>query len=141
MAQVGQPNDVMSKDQKVEALKRAVSGIEKQFGKGSIMQLGASTKLNVETISTGAISLDIALGVGGLPKGRIVEIFGPEASGKTTLALHVLAEAQKNGGFVGFIDAEHALDPVYARHIGVNTEELWLSIFLTSKTPPPFRTL
>ncbi|AEG60200.1 recombinase RecA [Desulforamulus ruminis] len=112
---------------KTKALELALSQIEKQFGKGSIMKLGDSTKLNIEAISTGALSLDIALGVGGLPRGRVVEIYGPESSGKTTIALHVIAEAQRLGGMAAFIDAEHALDPVYARRLGVDIENLLVS--------------
>jgi recombination protein RecA len=110
-----------------KALEMALTQIEKQFGKGSIMKLGESTHMRVEAISTGALSLDVALGVGGLPRGRIVEIFGPESSGKSTLALHVVAEAQRNGGNCAYIDAEHALDPVYAKAIGVNVDELLIS--------------
>ena len=102
--------------------------IEKDFGKGSIMKLGAaSAKMNIETIPTGALSLDIALGVGGIPRGRIIEIYGPESSGKTTVALHMIAEAQKRGGYAAFIDAEHALDPEYARHLGVDIDNLLIS--------------
>lgn len=113
---------------KNKALEAALLQIEKQFGKGSIMKLGdAASRVQVSVISTGCISLDAALGVGGLPRGRIVEIYGPEASGKTTLALHVIAEAQKAGGIAAFIDAEHALDPVYAANLGVNTDELYIS--------------
>ncbi|MEW6065343.1 MAG: recombinase RecA [Bacillota bacterium] len=112
---------------KLKALELALANIERQFGKGSIMKLGDSTKLNVEAISTGALSLDIALGVGGLPRGRVVEIYGPESSGKTTVALHVIAEAQRQNGMAAFIDAEHALDPVYARRLGVDTENLLVS--------------
>src|SRR6266403_2910275 len=108
-------------------LKNALQQIEKQFGKGSIMQLGDSTAMDVQGISTGALSLDIALGGKGLPRGRIIEIFGPESSGKTTVALHALASAQKQGGVVAFIDAEHALDPSWARRVGVNLEELLVS--------------
>lgn len=108
-------------------LEAALLQIEKQFGKGSIMKLGSNTRANVSVISTGALPIDIALGVGGLPKGRIVEIFGPESSGKTTVALHVVAEAQKKGGFAAFIDAEHALDPAYAKELGVNIDELLVS--------------
>ena len=104
---------------KLRALDSAMRQIEKDFGKGSIMRLGeASAKMNVETIPTGALSLDIALGVGGIPRGRVVEIYGPESSGKTTVALHMIAEAQKMGGYAAFIDAEHALDPDYARRLG-----------------------
>ena len=108
--------------------KTAISQIEKQYGKGSIMKLGDnSAHMNVETIPTGSLSLDIALGLGGLPKGRIIEIYGPESSGKTTVALHAVAEVQKRGGIAGFIDAEHALDPAYAKNIGVNIDELYIS--------------
>jgi recombination protein RecA len=109
------------------AILNAVEQIERQFGKGSIMKLGSNTRLDIPVIPTGALSLDMALGVGGVPRGRIIEIFGPESSGKTTLALHILAEAQKLGGKVAFIDAEHALDPLYAKSIGVNIEELYIS--------------
>ncbi len=110
-----------------KALEVAVSQIERQFGKGTIMRLGEASQVEVQTISTGSLGLDIALGVGGLPRGRVVEIFGPEASGKTTLALHVVAEAQKEGGVAAYIDAEHALDLNYARSLGVRVEELLLS--------------
>jgi recombination protein RecA len=121
--------DAKAQNEKLKALELAVSTIEKQFGKGSIMKLGANDSLNkdVEAISTGSLSLDIALGIGGLPKGRIVEIYGPESSGKTTLALSVIAQAQKKGGVVAYVDAEHALDVSYARKLGVNTEDLLLS--------------
>ena len=112
---------------KQKALELALANIEKSFGKGSIMKLGESTKLNIEAISTGALSLDIALGVGGLPQGRVIEVYGPESSGKTTVALHVIAEAQKKSGMAAFIDAEHALDPVYARRLGVDTANLLVS--------------
>jgi recombination protein RecA len=112
---------------KNKALEVALGQIERNFGKGSIMKLGENTSVNVESISTGSLGLDIALGIGGLPRGRIIEIFGPESSGKTTLALHVLAEAQKGGGICAFIDAEHALDPSYARKLGVNIDELLIS--------------
>src|ERR1700758_193725 len=113
---------------KSKALDAALSQIERSFGKGSIMRLGKSERaMDVATISSGALSLDIALGIGGLPRGRVVEIFGPESSGKSTLALHVVAEAQRNGGVCAYIDAEHALDPVYARAIGVDIEELLIS--------------
>ncbi len=112
---------------KKKALDTALSQIEKSFGQGSIMKLGAQEALNVEAISTGSLGLDIALGVGGVPKGRIIEIYGPESSGKTTLTLHIIAEAQKKGGTAAFIDAEHALDPVYAKNLGVNTDELVIS--------------
>ncbi|MFU0783540.1 MAG: recombinase RecA [Thermoanaerobacterium thermosaccharolyticum] len=113
--------------EKQKALDMAISQIERQFGKGSIMRLGDNSKLNVEVISTGSIDLDIALGVGGVPRGRIIEIFGPESSGKTTIALHILAEAQKLGGTGAFIDAEHALDPAYAKNVGVNIDNLLVS--------------
>jgi recombination protein RecA len=113
---------------KTKALSAALSQIERQFGKGSVMKLGKNDRsMDVETISSGSLGLDIALGVGGLPKGRVVEIYGPESSGKTTLALHTVAEAQKTGGICAFIDAEHALDPVYARKLGVNVDELLIS--------------
>lgn len=113
---------------KQRALDAALSQIEKAFGKGSIMKLGQKdTTLDIEAVSTGSLGLDMALGIGGLPKGRIIEIYGPESSGKTTLALHVVAEAQKTGGTCAFVDAEHALDPVYARKLGVNTDELLIS--------------
>ncbi len=112
---------------KTKALDAALAQIERAFGKGSIMRLGQKTSMEIEAIPTGSISLDIALGVGGLPKGRIIEIYGPESSGKTTLALHVVAEAQKQGGISAFIDAEHALDPVYARKLGVNLDNLLIS--------------
>jgi recombination protein RecA len=113
---------------KSKALSAALSQIERQFGKGSIMRLGKNDKaLDIEAISTGSLGLDIALGVGGLPRGRVVEIYGPESSGKTTLALHTIAEAQKKGGICAFVDAEHALDPVYARKLGVNVDDLLIS--------------
>src|SRR5271163_4600099 len=112
---------------KTKALDAALSQIERAFGKGSIMRLGRQKAMEVETVSTGSLGLDIALGVGGLPRGRVVEIYGPESSGKTTLALHCVAEAQKKGGICAFIDAEHALDPVYARKLGVNIDELLIS--------------
>jgi recombination protein RecA len=112
---------------KNKALDAALSQIERAFGKGSIMKLGASTALEIEAISTGSLGLDIALGIGGLPKGRVVEIYGPESSGKTTLALQTIAEAQKRGGICAFVDAEHALDPVYARKLGVKVDDLLIS--------------
>ena len=115
------------KDGKSQALEAALLSIEKQFGKGAIMSLGDGAKLKVETISTGSLSLDLALGVGGLPRGRVVEIYGPESSGKTTLALTTIAEAQKNGGSCAFIDAEHALDPEYAQKLGVRLDDLLIS--------------
>lgn len=104
-----------------------MADIEKQFGKGAIMKLGSSEHMNIDVTSTGSLTLDIALGVGGYPKGRIIEIYGPESSGKTTIALHAIAEVQKAGGTAAFIDAEHALDPVYAKKLGVNIDELLLS--------------
>lgn len=113
---------------KKKALEAAIAQIEKDFGKGSIMKLGAGMdKMNVEVVPTGCLSLDLALGLGGIPKGRIIEVYGPESSGKTTVALHMVAEVQKAGGIAGFIDAEHALDPVYAKAIGVNIDELYIS--------------
>jgi len=118
----------MEKADKMKALDAALSQIEKQYGKGTVMRLGdPSAKMNVETIPTGSLSLDIALGLGGIPKGRIIEIYGPESSGKTTVTLHMIAEVQKRGGIAGFIDAEHALDPVYAKNIGVNIDDLYIS--------------
>ena len=114
-------------DARRKALEAAMSQIEKQFGKGSVMRLGDQQQTDIETIPTGALSLDIALGVGGLPRGRIIEIYGPESSGKTTVALHCVAEAQKMGGTCAFIDAEHALDPNYASIIGVDVDNLLLS--------------
>lgn len=118
----------MAKEDKLKALDAALSQIERQFGKGSVMKLGdSSNSMQVETIPTGSLSLDIALGAGGVPKGRIVEIYGPESSGKTTVALHMVAEVQKRGGIAGFIDAEHALDPVYAKNIGVDIDNLYIS--------------
>ncbi len=117
----------MKNDERTKALDEALKQIQKQFGQGAIMKLGDQSALNIETISTGSISLDMATGVGGVPKGRIVEIYGPESSGKTTLTLHIVAEAQKAGGKAAFIDAEHALDPVYAKNLGVNVDELLVS--------------
>ncbi len=118
----------VNKEEKLKALDAALSQIEKQYGKGTVMRLGdPSAKMNVETIPTGSLSLDIALGLGGIPKGRIIEIYGPESSGKTTVTLHMIAEVQKRGGIAGFIDAEHALDPVYAKNIGVNIDDLYIS--------------
>ncbi len=111
-------------DQKKKALEAALENIESQFGKGSVMKLGNKPTLNIDAIPTGSMSLDLALGIGGIPKGRIVEIFGPESSGKTTLTLHIIAEAQKKGGEVAFIDAEHALDPIYAKNLGVDIDNL-----------------
>ena len=118
----------MNKDDKLKALDAALTQIEKAYGKGSVMKLGDSgANMNIETVPTGSLSLDIALGLGGLPKGRVVEIYGPESSGKTTVALHMVAEVQKRGGIAGFIDAEHALDPVYAKNIGVDIDNLYIS--------------
>jgi len=112
---------------KIKTLESTISQIERNFGKGSVMRLGEKDVVDIETISSGSLSLDIALGIGGLPKGRIVEIYGPESSGKTTLALHVIAEAQKKGGTCAFVDAEHALDPIYAKKLGVNTDDMLIS--------------
>ncbi len=113
---------------KSKALSAALSQIERQFGKGSVMKLGKNDKaMDIEAISSGSLGLDIALGIGGLPRGRVVEIYGPESSGKTTLALHTIAEAQKKGGICAFVDAEHALDPIYARKLGVNVDDLLIS--------------
>ena len=121
-------DDDMNKEDKLKALDAAIAQIERQHGKGSIMKLGDSGKsMNVETIPTASLSLDFALGMGGIPKGRVVEIYGPESSGKTTVALHMIAEVQKRGGVAGFIDAEHALDPVYAKAIGVDIDNLYIS--------------
>ena len=118
----------MVKDDKMRALDAALGQIEKQYGKGAVMKLGDSgANMNIETIPTGSLSLDIALGLGGIPKGRIIEVYGPESSGKTTVALHMVAEVQKRGGIAGFIDAEHALDPVYAKNIGVDIDNLYIS--------------
>ena len=118
----------MASEEKLKALDAALAQIERQYGKGSVMKLGDSGNgMNVETIPTGSLSLDLALGLGGLPKGRIIEIYGPESSGKTTVALHIVAEVQKSGGIAGFIDAEHALDPVYAGNIGVDINNLYIS--------------
>ncbi len=117
----------MANEDKLKALDAAISQIEKQYGKGSVMKLGEGANIQVETVPTGSISLDIALGQGGFPKGRIIEIYGPESSGKTTLALHAVAEVQKAGGIAGFIDAEHALDPKYAKAIGVDIDDLYIS--------------
>ena len=113
----------LNKDDKLKALDAAITQIEKAYGKGSVMKLGDSkANMNIETVPTGSLSLDIALGLGGVPKGRVIEIYGPESSGKTTVALHMVAEVQKRGGIAGFIDAEHALDPVYAKNIGVDID-------------------
>ena len=126
--------------EKNKSLEAAISQIDQNFGKGSVMRLGQQQALDVEAISTGSLSLDLALGIGGLPKGRIIEIYGPESSGKTTLALQVVAEAQKAGGICAFVDAEHAMDPVYAKKLGVKTEELLISqpdtcLLYTSPSP------
>lgn len=118
----------MASEEKIKALDAALAQIEKQFGKGSVMKLGdKSANMNIEVVPTGSLSLDLALGLGGMPRGRVIEIYGPESSGKTTVALHVVAEVQKMGGIAGFIDAEHALDPVYASHIGVDIDNLYIS--------------
>ena len=117
-----------NKENKLKALESALTQIEKQYGKGSIMKLGdTGVKMNIETVPTGSLSLDLALGVGGVPRGRVIEVYGPESSGKTTIALHMVAEVQKQGGIAGFIDAEHALDPVYAKNIGVDIDNLYIS--------------
>lgn len=125
----GNTNEVKSvqNEARKKAIELAISQIEKQFGQGSIMKLGSKERINIEAIPTGALSLDLALGIGGIPRGRIIEIYGPESSGKTTLAMHILAEAQKMGETVGFIDAEHAFDPVYAKAIGINIDEMFIS--------------
>ena len=117
----------VNNEEKLKALDAALTQIEKQFGRGAVMRLGEKTDTQIETYPTGALSLDIALGVGGIPKGRIIEVYGPESSGKTTLALHMVAEVQKRGGIAGFVDAEHALDPVYAKNIGVDIDNLYIS--------------
>ena len=118
----------MDQDAKRRALDEALKQIEKDFGKGAVMKLGdPSNMMSVETTPTGSLSLDLALGLGGIPKGRIIEVYGPESSGKTTVALHMVAEVQKRGGIAGFIDAEHALDPVYAKNIGVDVDNLYIS--------------
>ena len=117
----------MSKDGRQKALETTLAGLNKRFGDGAVMKLGDATRLNVEAIPTGSLSLDIALGVGGIPKGRIMEIYGPESSGKTTVCLHVIAEAQKSGGICGFVDVEHAMDPAYAKKIGVDVDSLYIS--------------
>jgi recombination protein RecA len=124
----GNNADTTVSDGKEQALKTALSQIEKSFGKGAVMKLGSDNKDNsIEVVPTGSLSLDIALGLGGVPKGRIIEIYGPESSGKTTIALHIVAEVQKRGGIAGFVDAEHALDPVYAKNLGVDINELYVS--------------
>ena len=120
-------NQEIEAKEKNKALEAAINQIDENFGKGSVMKLGQKAAINIDAISTGSLSLDLALGIGGLPKGRVIEIYGPESSGKTTLALQVVAEAQKTGGICGFVDAEHALDPAYAKKLGVKTEELLIS--------------
>lgn len=121
-------NNTMNDENKKKALDAAIAKLEKDFGKGAVMKLGdPAAQVHVETVPTGSLSLDLALGVGGVPKGRIIEIYGPESSGKTTVALHMIAEVQKRGGIAGFIDAEHALDPVYAKNIGVDVDNLYIS--------------
>ena len=127
MARKTEENFQADNSEKMKALENALSKIDKDFGKGSVMKLGENLHMNIESISTGSVGLDLALGVGGLPKGRITEIYGPESSGKTTLALHVVAESQKQGGVAAFIDAEHALDPVYAQALGVDIDNLLVS--------------
>ena len=118
----------INKDDKMRALDAAIKQIQRDFGEGAVMKLGDSSRnMNIETIPTGSLSLDIALGLGGVPRGRVIEIYGPESSGKTTVALHMVAEVQKRGGIAGFIDAEHALDPVYAGNIGVDIDNLYIS--------------
>ncbi len=117
----------MALNDRAKALDLAMAGIEKQYGKGAVMKMGDKTSMEIDVVSTGALSLDIALGIGGLPRGRVTEIFGPESSGKSTLAMHVVAEAQRNGGICAYVDAEHAMDPIYARAIGVNVDELLIS--------------
>jgi len=126
IVKTGKNQEILDKE-KSKALEAAISQIDENFGKGSVMKLGQKVAINVDAISTGSLSLDLALGIGGLPKGRVIEIYGPESSGKTTLALQVVAESQKTGGICGFVDAEHALDPVYAKKLGVKTEELLIS--------------
>ena len=117
----------MAPNDRMKALDLAMAGIEKQYGKGAVMKMGDKTSMEIASVSTGALSLDLALGIGGLPRGRVTEIFGPESSGKSTLAMHVVAEAQRNGGICAYVDAEHAMDPIYARAIGVNVDELLIS--------------
>src|SRR5438067_13344882 len=124
---IGSGGDMSSSVDRQKALEAALAQIDRAFGKGSAMRLGSREKMEIDTTSTGSLGLDIALGVGGLPRGRVVEIYGPESSGKTTLALHAIAEAQKTGGSAAFVDAEHALDPAYAKKLGVNIDELIVS--------------
>ena len=121
----GKDQQAKDREDRTKALELTLSQIEKQFGKGSIMRLGQDTKLDIPAIPTGSLALDLALGIGGVPRGRVVEIFGPESSGKTTLSLSILVEAQRAGGVAAFIDAEHALDPTFAKTIGVNLDDLW----------------
>ena len=121
-------NKTKIQEEKERALEAAIGHLEKEFGKGTVMKLGdKDSAMNVESVPTGSLSLDLALGIGGIPKGRIIEIYGPESSGKTTVALHMVSEVQKRGGIAGFVDAEHALDPIYARNIGVDIENLYIS--------------
>ena len=128
MAREKETKSINTDDNKLRALETAIAQIEKNFGKGSVMKLGdQGANMNIETVPTGCLSLDLALGLGGVPKGRILEVYGPESSGKTTVALHMVAEVQKRGGIAGFIDAEHALDPVYAKNIGVDIDNLYIS--------------
>ena len=122
-----QDEKALNREEKLKALEAAIVKLEKDYGKGAVMKLGDGASMNVETVPTGSLSLDIALGLGGIPKGRVIEIYGPESSGKTTVALHMVAEVQKRGGIAGFIDAEHALDPVYAKNIGVDIDNLYIS--------------
>ncbi|MFA6948067.1 MAG: DNA recombination/repair protein RecA, partial [Eubacteriales bacterium] len=126
-APIPKDDSLSPQEQKQKALDTVVTQITKTFGEGSIMKLGENSHLNVSSVSTGSLTLDLALGIGGVPRGRIVEIYGPESSGKTTLALHIVAEVQKANGFAAFIDAEHALDPVYAKALGANIDELLVS--------------
>jgi recombination protein RecA len=126
-AQVDSKKEDRAKDERARALEQTLSALDKQFGKGTVMKLGEQTKMKVDTVPTGCLELDLALGVGGIPRGRIVEVFGPESSGKTTVALHLIAEVQKRNGIAAFIDAEHALDPDYAKNLGVNIDELYVS--------------
>lgn len=124
---MGQDDKTLNREEKLKALEAAIVKLEKDYGKGAVMKLGDGASMSVETVPTGSLSLDIALGLGGIPKGRVIEIYGPESSGKTTVALHMVAEVQKRGGIAGFIDAEHALDPVYAKNIGVDIDNLYIS--------------
>ena len=121
------PEEIVGDENRRKALETTIAKIEKDYGKGAIMKLGENTNMNVSAISTGSLTLDLALGIGGIPRGRIIEIYGPESSGKTTVALHVIAEVQRQGGEAAFIDAEHALDPIYAKALGINIDELLVS--------------